>query len=316
MSAPAIFSQILGRGVPGCRVIQVSELGGGVSARAALVDVELADATARRVVVRRPQLESAAATRQALHAENALLGFCQRFGVPAPVPCFVDDAHGAIVVEYLEGEVDLSFSDLASKLSQMANALRDIHRLPVTSELGFLELRSESAARDILEPPAELDASLNEAELRARLAVLWPWPEHHPNVLLHGDYWPGNLLWRATDGGARLAAVLDWEEAQLGDPLSDLAIARLDVLWAFGEAAMHDFTEHYRRAGAGRGGASSLEWSTLPHWDLWAALRPMSRLARWAPAYATAALRRPDVTELSMREGHRRFVEQALERLK
>ncbi|HEY6724939.1 MAG TPA: phosphotransferase [Polyangiaceae bacterium] len=300
-----MFSPILEYGFPGCRIDRVSELEGGVSARAVVVDLVLAGSTFRRVVVRRPRRGTAEATRGALRAEFALLGWCRRVGVPAPQPYFVDERRGAIVLEYIEGEVELSFSGLESRISQMAEQLARLHQFPVGSELSFLESRSTSAERDIHESPLALDASLNEAELRSRLRRLWPWAQHNPEVLLHGDYWPGNLLWRE----GKLVAVLDWEEPAVGDPLADLAIARLDVLWAFGEAAMQRLTECYRAV-------SRIEWSQLPHWDLWAALRPMSRLARWAPAYATPHLSRPDVTELSMRQGHRRFVEQALANLR
>lgn len=301
MPSPALFSPILEHGFPGCRIDRVAELGGGVSARAVVVDVVLAGNTFRRVVVRRPRRGTPEATRAALRSEYALLGWCRGFGIPAPEPYFVDEHHGAIVLEYIEGEVDLSFTDLESRILQLAEQLARIHQLPLDGKLGFLEPRSASAGRDIRESPGELDAALNEAELRSRLGQLWPWPQHNADVLLHGDYWPGNVLWRER----RLVAVLDWEEPAVGDPLADLAIARLDMLWAFGDAAMARFTERYRAV-------SRLDWSHLAHWDLWAALRPMSRLARWAPAYATPHLGRPDVTEISMREGHRRFVEQAL----
>ena len=46
------------------------------------------------------------------------------------------------------------------------------------------------------------------------------------------------MVWQ----GGQLAAVLDWEAATTRDPLADLAIARLDMLWVFGKAAMHAFT--------------------------------------------------------------------------
>jgi len=301
MPSPSLFSPILEHGFPGCRIDRVSELGGGVSARAVVVDLVLAGSTFRRVVVRRPRRGTPEATRAALRSEFALLGWCRRCSIPAPEPYFVDERHGAIVLEYIEGQVDLSFGGLENRISQMAEQLARLHQLPVGGELGFLEPRSASAERDIREYPPELDASLNEAELRARLGELWPWPQHNADAVLHGDYWPGNLLWRE----GQLVAVLDWEEPAVGDPLADLAIARLDMLWAFGDAAMQRFTERYRAV-------SRLAWSQLPHWDLWAALRPMSRLPRWAPAYATPHLGRPDVTESSMRHGHRRFVEQAL----
>lgn len=45
-------------------------------------------------------------------------------------------------------------------------------------------------------------------------------------------------MWR--DG--QLAAVIDWEDAQLGDPLADVANARLEILWAFGIEAMLRFS--------------------------------------------------------------------------
>jgi aminoglycoside phosphotransferase (APT) family kinase protein len=62
-------------------------------------------------------------------------------------------------------------------------------------------------------------ASLVDA-LAARL------PDPAPPVLVHGDYHYGNLIFR--DG--KVAAIVDWEIAQLGDPLLDvgcLAVATL-----------------------------------------------------------------------------------------
>jgi aminoglycoside phosphotransferase (APT) family kinase protein len=38
-------------------------------------------------------------------------------------------------------------------------------------------------------------------------------------VLVHGDYRIGNLIWQST----RIVAVLDWERADIGDPMADLA---------------------------------------------------------------------------------------------
>ncbi len=44
-------------------------------------------------------------------------------------------------------------------------------------------------------------------------------------MLLHGDLWPGNVLWQ--DG--RLVAVVDWEDGAVGAPLIDVASARGDL---------------------------------------------------------------------------------------
>jgi aminoglycoside phosphotransferase (APT) family kinase protein len=61
--------------------------------------------------------------------------------------------------------------------------------------------------------------------------------------LLHGDFWPENLLWQQ---GA-VAAVVDWEDAALGDPLSDVAASRVELRYKFGKGSMRRFTEAYAK---------------------------------------------------------------------
>jgi aminoglycoside phosphotransferase (APT) family kinase protein len=119
-------------------------------------------------------------------------------------------------------------------------------------------------------------------------------PGKNGDVLLHGDYWPGNTLWK--DG--RLVAIIDWEDASVGDPLEDVANSRLEMLWAYGVEVMQDFTEQYKRAVRG------IDFTNLPFWDLCAALRPAFKIAEWAGS---------DEREEIMRERHRWFVEKALE---
>ena len=75
-------------------------------------------------------------------------------------------------------------------------------------------------------------------EVAARLASGDVEQDLNRRVVLHGDYWPGNVLWQ--DG--RLVAVIDWEDASLGDPLADLATARVELLCRYGDDAMERFT--------------------------------------------------------------------------
>ncbi len=56
-------------------------------------------------------------------------------------------------------------------------------------------------------------------------------PESGPATIVHGDYRLGNTIY-APDAPARLAAVLDWEMATIGDPLADLGY--LCMMWTEG----------------------------------------------------------------------------------
>jgi len=123
-----------------------------------------------------------------------------------------------------------------------------------------------------------------------------------PTALLHGDLWPGNLLVR--DG--RLVGLIDWEDARLGDPLLDIAITRLDLVWLYGEACAEAFVERMREH-------RDVPTHKLALADLYACLRPGPYLDGWAEAYPKIG--RPDVTAASMREAQDRFAEQALARL-
>jgi aminoglycoside phosphotransferase (APT) family kinase protein len=265
----------------------------------------LADETRRRVVVRRPSESTAEETQRIVAAEYALLSRCAGLGLPAPKPCFLDHDEGAVVLEYVDGAPEFAPPDIAAMLEQMAAELARIHAVEIETQFEFLPRLVQRTARALEKSPQEPDTSLGEPRLREVLSELWPWPQHNRDCLLHGDYWPGNLLWQH----GKLSAVLDWEEAKVGDPLGDVAIARLDILWAFGESAMHAFTAAYRDR-------TKVDWRNLALWDLRMALRPMSNLARWAASYPPPPISRPDITEQSMREGHRLFVAQALQRLR
>jgi aminoglycoside phosphotransferase (APT) family kinase protein len=54
-------------------------------------------------------------------------------------------------------------------------------------------------------------------------------PESGPATIVHGDFRLGNTIY-AADAPARLAGVLDWEMATIGDPLAD--IGYLCMMWA------------------------------------------------------------------------------------
>lgn len=293
------FRQLVRRIDPRSRLRLAWNLKGGVSAQVTALDVQRPDGTTEKCVARLHGPNDLKANPHIARDEFRLLQIARAHGIAAPKPVFIDESCDLfptpiVVIEYIEGatindagQVD----DIASFARQMAGQLAAIHRVPASPELSFL-----SGALDRLPTrPAVLDEELSEGRIRDALDAIGTPEPRNPAVLLHGDYWPGNLLWR--DG--TLAAVIDWEDAERGDPLSDLGNARMETLFTFGPEAMQTFTDHYLAQ-------TTIDTTHLPYWDLVAALHPCGRMSKWG-------LDSDD--EARMRERHSWFVEQAIERL-
>ncbi|MBD2869051.1 phosphotransferase [Paenibacillus sp. IB182493] len=276
------------------------ELAGGVSAQVTELAV-LAGGRERQMVVRRHGAADLERNPRVAADEYKLLRLLRGAGLPVPEPYFADESGEIfdspyVAIAFVDGKADFAPVDLDGSIAQLAGVLADIHRVEgKRDELGYLPAQEAVCAGMIAARPARLDESLDEGRIRACLELGWPPERRNKRVLLHGDFWPGNVLWR--DG--RLAAVIDWEDAALGDPLADLANARLETLFAFGEEAMRALTRHYVAR------MPDLDDASLPYWELCAALRAC-RLSSWGLA--------PEV-ERRMRERHRRFVDQAFGKL-
>lgn len=219
-------------------------------------------------------------------------------GVPAPIPIYLDTSRELLptpylVVTYVEGETQLAPVRVTRFVKRMAEQLVFIHTRDYSKhDLSFLPDQTARLTEKVRHRPAVLDDSLSEGLIRDALESCGiPLPRNQ-RTLLHGDYWQGNLLWRDD----KIAAVIDWEDAAVGDPLADLANARLEILWAFGPRAMRAFTQHYQAL-------NPLDYTHLPLWDLYAALRPVSNLDTWGLDAQTVR---------KMRRRHKTFVNEAL----
>lgn len=273
------------------------------------IEIELPEGGTEKLVVRCPHPEALRQNPQAADHEFRLLQVLRAAGLAAPVPSCLDTSGEVLpgpylVLEYVEGALDFAPADLDDYLGQMADHLAAIHRLDgLCSDLSFLP-RQPAGCTETWEANSSLaEESLGIEGIRQAMARTRVPAQRNAPVLLHGDYWPGNVLWR--DG--RLVAVVDWEDARLGDPLVDLGKSRLEMAWIFGPGAMEAFTQHYRSR-------MDLDYGALPYWDLCAAWRLMRiagpNLAEWAAFFAPFG--RPDITEQTMRAEYQSFVNQAL----
>lgn len=292
----ALVELVCARFAPGARVGRVERLEGGVSSLMTLVEVK-APGLPSRVVLRRLGEYAREHDPDSLRRELVVLRRAREAGVPAPPVLFADLdgellGEPLLVLEYLDGEVAGRVANPEAFAAEMADAMAAVHRIDTTgwglASPGPLRAPAPEAERPIL--------------MRAHAALLPHLEAFSPTTLLHGDLWPGNLLVRE----GRLVGILDWEDARLGDPLIDIAIARLDLVWLYGEASAEAFVARMREH-------REIPTRALALADLYASLRPGPYLDLWAEAYPKIG--RPDVTATTMRAAQDRFAGKALARL-
>jgi aminoglycoside phosphotransferase (APT) family kinase protein len=278
-------------------------LAGGVSSQVTAIEAEPPGSAAQTLVVRQYGPANLRSDPHSAAHEYLLLTLLHGAGLAVPRPRLADESREILPVPYLvtefiagevctePGQLTLPVTDFARELAAF---LARLHGAGVTrAAVSHLADKGTTATQRLERRPARPDAALSEGAVRAALASIWPPPRLNRPVLLHGDFWPGNVLWRH---GA-ITGVIDWEDAGFGDPLADLCLTRMELCMAFGTAAMRELTRAYRDLVPG------LDMAALPHWDLVAALRHAGRMSAWGLAAADLA---------RLRAGHRAFAGMAL----
>lgn len=259
-----VFEEIARR--LGGQLVRHHPLVGGVSARVESIDVAMADGTMQRVVFRQPgAAEWKAPGTDTTRREFDLLVWLHGRGLPVPRPLLLDLAcvvfpRPFFVMEYIEGSREIAH--LPDALSRMAELLVTVHGLPVHDAPPLPERE---------DPMAGLNEMLSSAHDDLRLLLIRNAPPFNPRrTMLHGDFWPGNLLWRERN----LVGLIDWEDAALGDPLSDVACCRLELRYKYGKEATDEFTAQY----AGRTG---WDLNGLELWDAFVSAAALAFMGQW-----------------------------------
>jgi aminoglycoside phosphotransferase (APT) family kinase protein len=195
----------------------------------------------RTVIVRRPPLGHVLATAHDMVREHRVITALRDTPVPVPetyAVCPGDEVIGApfYVMELVAGtpyrlaaELEPLGPERTRAISErMVDTLVALHAVdPVAVGLsdfgrpeGFLE-------RQVRRWKKQLDASRSRDV--AGIDELYAWlvanvPAQAAPAIVHGDYRLDNLLIDSRDGVDEVAAVLDWEMATIGDPLTDVAL--------------------------------------------------------------------------------------------
>ncbi len=195
----------------------------------------------RTVIVRRPPLGHVLATAHDMVREHRVITALRDTPVPVPetyAVCPGDEVIGApfYVMERVEGtpyrlarELEpLGPSRTRAIADRMVDTLVALHGVdPAEVGLGDFGRPEGFLERQVRRWKQQLDASRSREiegvdELHARLAGSVP--EQGPPAVVHGDFRLDNLLVRERGGRDEVTAVLDWEMATIGDPLTDVAL--------------------------------------------------------------------------------------------
>jgi len=297
---------------PGNTLLRTWPLQGGISAEMTVFEIQHPDGQINKIILRRPSLQVLERNPHAAEHEFKVLQLTRSLGLDTPTSYYLDQS-GTIfstpylVMEYIDGKPEFPSAPKADFTFQLANHLARIHNADYSKrDISFLPKAAKECVEISRKQLKNFQPALDVEHIRTTLEKILSLAQPNKSALLHGDYWPGNILWRNNT----LVAVIDWEDAQIGDPLIDLAISRLDILWIFGTDAMHSFTHHYQTL-------MDIDYKNLPYRDLCAALR-LARLigadlAEWTAFFIPFG--RSDITEHTFREYFRYFIKQALEKL-
>ncbi len=149
-------------------------------------------------------------------------------GLPAPAILMMSidpviDGRPFILMERVEGARIEPTAEREEPIKIAASAVETLKRLQALplertgiGDEEAVDLRAEMMRWAMLMQRAPEELTSRAGELGGRLAA--EVPEGRAPTLVHGDYHYGNMLFR----GHEVAAILDWEIAEIGQPLLDL----------------------------------------------------------------------------------------------
>ena len=211
----------VGQALGGDAPVVVRRLGGGLGSA-----THLLQAGDRRLVLKRypPGSDVPALEWQGL-------AFAQNAKLKAPAPLALDQAGSwfgspALLMEAAPGHADVAPRHRIAFVEDVASTMAAIHAADATGASGAL-LRPHSV--DDWEPPDEIPEGLLSRPLAGSvidaLRKSFADAERGGVVVNHGDFHPGNVLWRRH----RLTAVVDWSGTRLGPRWWEVAYFRMEA---------------------------------------------------------------------------------------
>ena len=251
----------------GAKLDLIERMTGGVSADVYRFDLTLSDGAKKQVILR---IHGETHDGHEAELEFRLLEALHKVGVSVPRPLAIDASctileHPYLIITFVEGSTCMDQSMVETCIRSMVEGLISVHETPKEA-LPRLPSRIDPVPELLSFLP--IGAEWND--FREFLSKLKSSPFTGSDVVLHGDYWPSNLIW----SGGRIAAILDWEDAAFGDPLSDVACACLELRYIYGKEGMVLFKNAYAER-------CSIEPSRLALWLAYVSAAALKYIGDW-----------------------------------
>jgi aminoglycoside phosphotransferase (APT) family kinase protein len=267
---------------PGSDLISITIPTGSFSNFTHVVEARSKDGNPYKIVVRRYKVFGDYDRGEKARREFKTFELLNQHKVPAPQALFLDEIGDVlglpgIVTGFVPGSLRLDRpSDPLDWARKLAQTLAKIHSIPCGEEVQAFLLKGNAEASWFLRadaPPGYMQEYPGGADLWHLLQKLYPTIRKVSPVLLHIDYWSGNILWLEDE----ISAVIDWEEAAYGDPAVDLGYARMNMCLMGLPKAAYEFLRVYESQMGSR-------VENIGFWELAACVRPMIDPEDWMVA--------------------------------
>lgn len=264
---------------PGGELVSITVPDGSFSNFTHVVEARFPKGNVDKFVVRRYKIFGNYDRGEKARREFKTFELLYRHQVPVPEPLLLDKSgeilsSPGIVTRFVEGGLRLdNISDPLDWAGKLAKTLAKIHSIPCGEEEESFLLQGNAEASWFINaghPPLYMQEYPGGSEVWHIVRDTFPNIQQVSPVLLHIDYWPGNILWSRDE----ISAVVDWEEAAYGDPAVDVGYALMNIVMMGLPQAADEFLRVYEED---TGGALK----NLGFWELAAAVRPMTNAEDW-----------------------------------
>ncbi len=220
------------------------QLSNGASQETYRVLVQTSSGDCQLALRRCPPTQQAGSTvgQISLRTEARLIQLASKAGIPVPEIVYVlddsDELGDGFLMQWLNGETRgqrIVRSDSLEAIrptlaNQCGEILARLHSVDVSDE--FRNLLPEVTPANLVQETWDWYQTLNVPQPMIDFSARWlleNLPSNSRQTLVHGDFRNGNLMIDETG----VCAVLDWELAQIGDPVRDLGWLCVNS-WRFG----------------------------------------------------------------------------------